>query len=155
MKSPDPRLSRREVEALPEDEYFWALMEPAWDDAGAGTPGQRLLAVTTYFVRDVENGGHHQALWNRDADELAEVVAAFERLGAAGHAEVVRRASDLLLGKDPPRNHDLRRALLGRHDREWIDDHVGPFDERMYDETKLHPHFRAYIAAHPDEFFRD
>ncbi|HEX6745774.1 MAG TPA: DUF4375 domain-containing protein [Longimicrobium sp.] len=155
MEFSDPRRSRREVEALPEDEYFWALMEPAWGDAAGGTPGQRLLAVTTYFVRDVENGGHHQAIGNRDADELAEVVAAFERLGAAGHAEIVRHASELLLGRNPPHDFDLRRALLDRHDGEWIDDHIGPLDERMYDETKLHPNFRAYIAAHPDEFFRD
>ena len=32
----DPRLSREAVDGLDDDGYFWELMAPAWDDAGAG-----------------------------------------------------------------------------------------------------------------------
>jgi hypothetical protein len=154
MPAGDPRLPRETLHGMDDDEYFWTLMAPAWDDAGAGTPGQRALAVTTYLVRDVENGGMWQALWNRTADELAEVVAAFERLGAAEHAATVRAATRLLLGDDPPRDEEARRAALERHPRDWVVDRLEPLDERLYDETRLWPHFRRYVDAHPSEFFR-
>lgn len=155
MGPDDPRLSREAVEGLDDDGYFWELMAPAWDDAGAGTPGQRLLAVTTYLVRDVENGGMHQAAWNRAPAELDEAIAALERLGAAEHAAAAREAVRLLLGGQPPATLDERRALLDAADRDEVVERLEPLDERLYDERRLWPHFRRYVDAHPHEFFRD
>ncbi|MCP3167303.1 DMP19 family protein [Myxococcus qinghaiensis] len=38
-------------------------MEPASGyDTKAGTHGQQVLALTTFFIRDVDNGGLDQAL---------------------------------------------------------------------------------------------
>jgi len=155
MPNADRRLRRADAEHLSDDDLFWDLMAPAWDDASHGTVGQRLLAVTTYLVRDVANGGFHQALWNREADVWDEAVAALGTLGATEHANAARDASRLLLGDHPPRVLDERRERLDRIGRSWVAQHVGPLDERMHDETRLWPHYRAYIAAHPDEFFRD
>ena len=155
MDRDDPRLARDAVDGLDEDEYFWALMAPAWDDADAGTPGQRLLAVTTYLVRDVENGGMHQAAWNRTPAELDEAIAALERLGATAHAATAREAVRLLLGEHPPASLDDRRALLDALDRDEVVERLEPLDERLYDERRLRPHFRRYVDEHPHEFFRD
>jgi GNAT superfamily N-acetyltransferase len=151
----DPRRTRAELRSLTDDEYFWRLMMPAWDDASRGTPGQRLLAVTTTLVRDVENGGLHQALWNRTHDAVAEVVAALERLGALDHAAAVRTASELLLGDHAPTDLGARRSLLGARASEEMIARLEPLDRRLYDERRLWPYYRRYVAAHPAEFFRD
>ena len=155
MKQPDPRRARAEMHGLADDEYFWEMMVPAWDDASAGTPGQRLLAVTTSLVRDVENGGMQQALWNRSGGQAEEAIAALERLGAAEQAAAARAAVRLLLGDAPPAALHARRAVLDAHPRAWVNEQVEPLDERLYDETRLWPCYRRYIDAHPAEFFRD
>jgi hypothetical protein len=155
MTNADRRLRHADAEQLSDDDLFWDLMAPAWDDASRGTVGQRLLAVTSSLVRDVSNGGFHQALWNREADAWEEAVVALQTLGATEHASAARDASRLLLGDDPPRALEERRQRLDGMDRSWVVQHVGPLDERMYDETRLWPHYRAYIAGHPDEFFSD
>jgi hypothetical protein len=151
----DPRLPRARIEGQPDDAYFWALMAPAWDEPSTGTAGQRLLAVTTAFVRDVENGGLHQALWNRTGEALAEVVAALDRLGASDHAAAVREATLLLLGDPPPVELAARRAALGARLPAPLVARLEPLDRRLYGEHRLWDHYRDYIAAHPAEFFRE
>jgi hypothetical protein len=151
----ESRRARTELRHVADDEYFWELMAPAWDDPSGGTPGQRALAVTTYLVRDVENGGLHQALWNRTAEELAEALDALDRLGASGHAAAVRAAATLLLGDRPPAELEARRAALGDRVAEWALARLEALDQQVYDETRLWPYYRRYIDAHPAEFFRD
>lgn len=155
MKSFDPRISRADVASLDEDGYLWALMEPAWDDYGAGTPGQQALASVTYFVRDVENGGLSQALWNRDPIQVQHVITGFDRLGATEQAEIVRSAVRLVFGDQAPHTLETRRSILDKLSREWEESNLYPLDQQLYDETRLYPYFRRYIEAHPDEFFRD
>ncbi|WP_284349076.1 DMP19 family protein [Roseisolibacter agri] len=155
MTSTDSRLTRDALHGLAADAYFWALMAPAWDAPDGGTAGQRALAVTTYLVRDVENGGLHQALWNRTAEQLAEALSALDRLGATEHAAAVRAAVALLLGDRPPDAREARRAVLGDRASEQARERLAPLDEQLYDETRLWPYYRRYIAAHPAEFFRE
>lgn len=136
MSFTETRRTRAELRGLPEDAYFWELMAPAWDDAGVGTPGQRALAVTTALVRDVENGGLRQALWNRTSEALAEALAALERLGATEHAAAVRAAATLLLGEGPPAGLEARRAALGDRVPAWAAARIEPLDRQLYDERR-------------------
>lgn len=152
----ETRLTRASVIGLSDDDFFWALMEPAWNDSNVGTAGQQLLARVTYFLRDAENGGLAQALWNRDAAEVAQVIADLERIGAEDQAVTVAEAERVLFPDMPsPASLDERRALLDRHELEWWAEQLAPFDARLAEETALWPHFRRYLEAHPAEFFRD
>lgn len=154
MGYPDSRLDRSAVEGLSDDEYFWTLMEPAWDDPAEGTAGQAALAAVTYFIRDTENGGLHQSIWNRDGDEIDRVLRGFDLFGAQEHAGALRRALHLIFGDSAPVELGLRRVRMERLGRDWYMQNTEPLDDIMYGEQRLYPLFHAYIAAHPHEFFR-
>ena len=154
MPGIDTRLTRDMVAKLPEEELFWALMAPAWDGPGTGTRGQRALACVTYLIRDVDNGGLEQAIWNRDKEQLDEVHQALVVLGADEHAQLLRRAEEALLGPRPPAGLEARRDLIDRYTREWLDEHLEPLNHEFYGEERLYPSFRDYIAQNPGEFFR-
>ena len=155
MKRGDTRVLRRDVHRLPEDEYYWALMEPAWGEREAGTSGQRVLASTTYFVRDVANGGLEQALWNFDAADVDLVLESLVKLGASKQAAVIRAAIKSLLGQSPPKSLERRRALIDKRSRQWLNQNIEPLNVQLYDEAGLWPHYRQFIKANPSEFFRD
>ena len=154
MAGIDTRLPRDTVDSLPEEERFWELMAPAWGESRRGTRGQRVLACVTYFVRDVDNGGLDQAIGNRDGTELDEVRQALALLGAADHAQLLKRAEVALLGASPPASHAARQSMIDRHSRDWLDEHIEPLNEQFYGEERMYPYFREYIARHSEEFFR-
>ena len=154
MSDIDTRMARDSVEALSEEERFWALMAPAWDNSRQGTRGQRALACVTYFVRDVDNGGLDQAIGNRDKTGLDEVRQALTLLGAKDHVELLDRAEVALLGASLPASMEARQSAIDRRSREWLDEHIEPLNEQFYGEEWLHPYFREYVARHPEEFYR-
>jgi hypothetical protein len=151
---PDTRLTLDYAKGLSEEDLFWALMEPAWDDPGLGTKGQRILACVTYFIRDVDNGGIEQAIWNRESSAVQEVIQALEALGARESAELVRKAEQVLLGRRPPEDLEVRRERLDQLERAWLDEHIEPLNRQLYGEERLYRHFHAYVEQHPEEFFR-
>lgn len=155
MTRSDTRLLRSNVEHLPDDEYFWTLMEPAWGEQSKGTLGQRILAGTTYFIRDVGNGGLEQALWNFEPAEVNLVIESLDLLDASGHATVVRAGVRMLLGDSPPPTLEERRVIIDGLNREWLDEHVEPLNKQLYGEESLWPYYRKYIEQHPVEFFRE
>ena len=155
MTRSDTRVVRSSVEHLADDEYFWALMEPAWGEQFKGTVGQRILASTTYFIRDVGNGGLEQALWNFDPAEVDFIIESLDLLAATRHASVVRAGLRILLGDAPPPTLEERRVIIDSHIREWLDEHIEPLNEQLYEEESLWHYYRRYIAHHPVEFFRE
>ncbi len=155
MTRSDTRLLRSSVEHLPDDEYFWTLMEPSWGEQSKGTVGQRILASTTYFIRDVGNGGLEQALWNFDPAEVNLVIESLDLLDATRHAAVIRTGLRTLLGNSPPPTLEERRVIIDALNREWLDEHVEPLNEQLYGEDSLWPYYRKYIEQYPVEFFRE
>jgi hypothetical protein len=154
MKDYDTRVLRSAMTNLSTEDYFWRLMEPAWTDEGRGTPGQQALARVTYFLRDAENGGLHQALWNRSSDQVAAVVADFARLGADQQAALVRTAERLLLGSTSPVDLSIRRERIDARASGWSWEALEQLDAQLADEPTLWPLFHRYVDAHPEEFFR-
>ena len=130
-------------------------MEPAWGGRTAGTPGQRMLASTTYFLRDVANGGLEQALWNFDPADVNLVLESFDKLGATEQAATVRTAIKLLLGKSPPASLEQRRALIDNYSRQWLDKNIEPLNKQLYEEERMWSYYRQYVEQHPSEFFLD
>ncbi|MFP2929666.1 DUF4375 domain-containing protein [Pyxidicoccus sp. 3LG] len=156
MANAETRLTRASVEGLPPGERLWKLMEPAFDhDAKAGTHGQQVLALTTFFIRDVDNGGLDQALFNFTPTAVDFVLRSFDELGADEHAATVRAGLLALFGTAPPETLKERRRILDTRPRAWLDEHIDPLSERLYDEGKLEAFFLRYVDAHQSEFFLD
>ncbi|NNB92923.1 DUF4375 domain-containing protein [Corallococcus exiguus] len=156
MSGKDTRLLRASVEGLPVEERLWRLLEPAWGhDAVEGTHGQQVLALTTFFIRDIGNGGLDQALYNFAPSSVEFVLRSFEEVGATGHAALVRRGLDALFGPRPPGTLEARRRILDTKPRAWIDEHLDPLSEQLQGEERLEACFLRYVDAHPSEFFRD
>jgi len=152
----ETRLARASVEGLPPGERLWRLMEPAFDhDATVGTHGQRVLALTTYFIRDVENGGLDQALYNFPPAAVDFVLKGFDELGADEHAATVRAGILALFGATPPETQNERRRILDTRPRAWLDKHIDPLSDRLMGEDRLQSCFLRYVEAHPSEFFVD
>jgi hypothetical protein len=114
-----------------------------------------VLASTTYFLRDVANGGLEQALWNFEPADVYLVLESLDKLCASEQAAVVRTAIELLLGKSPPESLERRRALINKRSRQWLDKNIEPLNKQLYDEARLWPHYHQYIEEHSSEFFRD
>ncbi|TQF09916.1 DUF4375 domain-containing protein [Myxococcus llanfairpwllgwyngyllgogerychwyrndrobwllllantysiliogogogochensis] len=152
----ETRLARASVEELSPGERLWRLMEPAFDhDAKAGTHGQRVLALTTFFVRDVENGGLDQALFNFTPTAVDFVLKGFDEIGADEHAATVRAGMLALFGATPPETQNERRRIIDTRPRAWLDKHIDPLSERLMGEERLQSCFLRYVDAHPSEFFVD
>ncbi|MCK8503185.1 MULTISPECIES: DMP19 family protein [Myxococcus] len=152
----ETRLARASIERLPPEERLWKLMEPAFDhSAQVGTHGQRVLALTTYFIRDVENGGLDQALYNFDPAAVDFVLKAFDELGADAHAATVRAGLLALFGATPPATRNERRRIIDERPRAWLNEHLDPLSNQLMDEERLRSRFLRYVDAHPSEFFRD
>ena len=164
MVPTDHRISRRDVEGASDDDLLWAVAAPLWpryeggDDvalARQGTPGMRAVMATTLFMRDVDNGGLEQALAGQEPAYVEMALEGFALLGAHEHAAAVREGMRRLLGPEPPAELDERRRAIEARGRDWLREHVQPLNEALYGERRLWPLYRAYIEAHPEEFFRD
>ncbi|WIG95714.1 DUF4375 domain-containing protein [Myxococcus sp. SDU36] len=113
------------------------------------------LALTTFFIRDVGNGGLDQALYNFSPSDVNFVVKSFDALGAAEHAATVRAGMLVLFGATPPETQNERRRILDARPRAWLNEHIDPLSERLVGEERLEDCFLRYIDAHPSELFRD
>ena len=152
----DTRLARESARNLPKGELLWKLMEPAWGhEPTEGTRGQQMLALTTFFIRDVCNGGLDQALYNFEPSSVDFVLKSLDELGAAEHAAAVRDGMHALWGPNPPATLDGRRRVIDGRSAGWMRKYMDPLSERLYDEERLEPHFLGYVEAHPSEFFID
>ena len=159
-----PRISRASVDPSDEMQYFWSLIEPIWPTAevedeqthtAAGTPGQQFLYAATLFMREVDNGGLQQFLWNLDPWFADLTLKALSELGATEHATALRLGIDRIFGAHPPHSLDGRRSLMDAHPEFRRDSVLEELNERLYGEERLYPLFHKYVAAHPTEFFVD
>jgi uncharacterized protein DUF4375 len=149
----DTRIPQRDVRGLSDDALFEKLLGVAYEHQDSLTPGQALIARLVSFIRDVDNGGITQALWNRDLDETEQVIGDFEVIGAAEHADAVRQAVRTLAGGRWPASDADMESRLERISIDWIEANMTRYDEMLYFENRLWPHFNLYLVAHPNDFF--
>ena len=81
-------------------------MQPVWDDVNRGTAGQALLARTTFFIREVDNGGLAQAFYNMSLEDIQLALDSFDGVGAGQHAAIVRLALARLLEGELPASEE-------------------------------------------------
>ena len=156
LSTSDTRLTRESIQGLSDAERLWRLMEPGWGhEPGNGTHGQQVLALTTFFIRDVCNGGLDQAFHNFSPSAVEFILRSLDELEATEHAAAVRAGLHALFGPHPPETLARRQRLLETRSREWLDEHVEPLNKRLYNEERLEPYLLRYVESHPSEFFRD
>ncbi|MBA3342869.1 MAG: DUF4375 domain-containing protein [Gemmatimonadaceae bacterium] len=112
-----------------------------------------LLATTTFFIREVDNGGLAPAFHNQTLDELEAVIGAFEELGAARDAQLVRGALTDLFDGGWPKAQESLDARVDALNQAWIGSHFASVDEQLYYETRLWPALPAVYRRAPAEFF--
>lgn len=162
--TPDFRIHRDKLDITDFGAVLWALVEPVWpgsenDDTpehlASATPGQRYLYSTLLFIRDVDNGGLEQAIWNLEPWLVELAIDGFVQFGASDHALAIRQALALLLGDKPPQSLVRRRRMIDKYLRSGRRDDLEFLNERLYGEERLWPKWQQYIDLHPAEFFLD
>jgi hypothetical protein len=160
----DFRIPHSRVANVGEDEFFWAVIEPIWpatekEDTPnrilSGTPGQQALYGATLFIREVDNGGLQQFLWNMKSWYVDLAVKSLERIEAKEHADAFRRGIRAYFGDNMPDDLALRRRIIDGKTAEWREVEIEPLNKQLYGEERLYPYFRQYIERYPDQFFLD
>jgi hypothetical protein len=149
----DTRISRDLAAERSPEEVYLALIQPVLDDVNRGTAGQVVLATTTLFIRQVDNGGLAAAFRKLSLDEIELALDSFDRLAAGQHAAIIRLALARLLEGDLPTSDEDMRTRIAELSPEWITENFEELDEQLYDERQLVPYFERFVAEHPEEFF--
>jgi hypothetical protein len=163
----DLRVSRDDLSPQAADEPM-ALVEPIlrhlpteWNHEnlaylfGRLTDGQRIVWLTSVMEGDVMNGGFESYLGSVSGDFSPQTLAALRALGATEHAEVLARAIDAFGSATYPATDAQRCDLLAANPA--VGKRLQELDAAYYaaDERRmLREYWKAYIAAHPEQFFR-
>jgi len=142
------------------EKSFWGPSGTDADkaDVALGTPGQRALFVMTLFARLVDNGGlmsffQSAGFYSREVAEALTLLqfAEMQDVFAASLALVCKEAA-------APEDEKAARAML-RNLSEGEIEKLDAITERLYAgsgvEERLLPYFKAYVDAHPQDFFKD
>jgi hypothetical protein len=161
-KSKDFRISRSSTDGLDEADYFWALIEPVWPDSSvedelehilSASPGQRALYVVTLCIREIDNGGLYQFLYNSSGMYAAEVRKAFRLLGTDEHAAAFAKALKIFPNSRAPVDWGDRQEILESISKARLKTFFKPLEEELYNEYRIWPYFHKYVDMHPNEFF--
>jgi len=146
---------------MTDEELFWAVIEPIWPDEtivdelkhiSKGTPGQKAIFATTLFMREVDNGGIEQFLFNSSGIYSKEVLKGFELLEMKDHYEITKKAFGFFLFGKVPKDWGKRQRYLAKREKKQVS-FFEPLNDQIYGEERLYPYFKKYIHSHQNEFF--
>jgi len=149
------------------DQLEWDVINVMWEKVDfyqdeetlnrtleGATRGQRAIYSCTWYVAEVNNGGHHQFFWNSTGALWEEALRGFNTLAANDYQSILQSAVSLFPGPQPSKHRDERWEQLEQVDTAKLD----KLDSEIYaleGRQQLDEIFKNYISAHPDEFFRD
>lgn len=122
---------------------------------GRLTDGQRTVWLTSVMEGDVMNGGFDSYLGSVSGDFAPQTLDALRALGAEQHADVLASALAAFGSAKFPATDAERCDLLAANPA--IDERLRELDAAYYeaDERRmLREYWKAYIADHPQDFFR-
>lgn len=76
------------------------------------TDGEKTFLCVTILRDEINNGGFDQFYFNSGGEYSVEAVGAFEKIGAADVADIVRRANSVFLNGQPAKDRDARQKEL-------------------------------------------
>lgn len=114
------------------------------------TKGQLAIYACTWYLSEVNNGGHFQFFSNPTGIVLEDAQKGFQMLKATGHLNIITETISVFPDSSPSKNREEREEQLDSVDTNALD----KLDERLH---HLDENFDAlateYILSHPDEFF--
>ena len=128
-----------------DESTFLRSVEPA-------TKGQLGIYAATWYISEVNNGGHHQFFYNSTGMVWQQALDGFTMLGANKHKEILQQAIAFFPNGKPSKDRQRRYEQLDAIDSAKFD----PLDDQLYDLTEdLDEMALKYINTHPEEFFTD
>lgn len=119
------------------------------------TPGQRALYALAQADGEINNGGFYQYFGNSGGWMIYLAIGGAELIGATTHAEILREAASIFPDGQVPEDRQERNDALDSVPEEAGGETLGGLDDRWYSaEEELDTSLRAYVAAHPEEFFK-
>ena len=126
-----------------DDETYRRSVQPA-------TRGQLAVYACTWYLSEVNNGGHDQFFSNSTGMVWEDALTGFQLLGATEHRQILTEAIAVFPDSKPAKDRQKRWDQMENADTSAFD----KLDDRLY---ALEEDFDAlatkYILDHPDEFF--
>jgi len=111
------------------------------------TPQRYLYAIQCY-IEEINSGGHEQFYYNASGMVWADVLKAFEALGAAENVRIVKESAGRIGGL-PSKDRDKRQKQLDEYEPNFDD-----LDAAYYDsEMDMGALLCAYIQSHAQDFY--
>jgi hypothetical protein len=116
------------------------------------TDGEKTFLCVTILRDEVNNGGFDQFYFNDGGEYAVEAVGAFEKIGAANVADIVRRANSAFPNGQPAKDRDARKRELDAL-TEAQQSTLRQLDLEFYkygeDVDKL---LKQFVESHPNDF---
>jgi hypothetical protein len=143
------------------DEIYNKMLDQAVDlDAstvgailGKPTTGQRMVFVLMNVDYEVENGGFYQLFWNPSGAFVEEAEADAARVGATSYVRILRAAASVFPHAKVPQSQLTRQRMIGCPGYCTSYPKLEKVDRR-WQPRSFAKQLRAYIARHPQEFFK-
>jgi len=123
---------------------------------GRISQGQLISFATSWLCREIAGGGFAQFFENPAGDLGAVALHGLEQIGAAGYANILRRAMRVFPG-DYPASHEERVSHLKAHKgsvADQLDVCSREFWELLNSEDGLERYMATFIRNSPEQFLR-
>ena len=162
-KKPDLPTTYKIVRPSNEDNIEWDVIDFMWDHVSfyedeanyqrtiqPASKGQLAIYACTWYMHEVNNGGHDQFFYNSTGMVWKDALEGFTLLGAKKHNAILSKALAVFPNSEPSFDRKNRISQLSSADTSLYDNLDDQFYEIDEDLTEL---FSKYIADNPDEFF--
>ena len=121
----------------------------------SASAGQRAVYALVATDGEVNNGGFEQYFFNSTGGLMDEAIDGARLVGAGKHEQILREAAAVFPGAEVPNDHRRRQEVFDSIPAEEAEPALGNLADRWYAaENELDRRLRAYVEAHPGEFFR-
>ena len=148
-----------------DDNIAWEVIEVMWEHGNfyededtykqsvkPATKGQLAVYACTWYLTEVNNGGHDQFFANSTGMVWEDALFGFRLLNANEHLRVLTDAIAVFPDSRPSKDRRRRTGQMESADTSSFDE----LDDRLYDlEEDFDALATKYILANPDEFFEE
>jgi hypothetical protein len=116
------------------------------------TRGQLAVHACSWYLTEVNNGGHSQFFYNSTGMVWDDAFQGFELSGATEHRQILAEALARFPASSPAKAREKRCSQIPDPENRPVDE----LDERLYAlEVDFDILAAKYILAHPEEFFEN
>lgn len=146
-----------------DDNLAWGVIEVMWEHGDfyedeatykrsiePATKGQLAVYACTWYLSEVNNGGHDQFFANSTGMVWEDALMGFHLLNAPEHLKILTEVIAVFPNSKPSKDRQQRWDQMENTDTSAFD----KLDDRLYDlEEDFDSLVTDYVLQHPDEFF--